>query len=362
MASQHLPILSMATREDQFHILVTSPPGSSDGKQILDQIPVHPPVAHLGQHSSTTSSHQPRTNFESFFTNGHVSLSCVDVDSHQDFSPPSRPPTQDGNLDGARGASTPINPKLEQLARASTAPSGRATSNTSVGPVLEKAKLPGENTNLQPKRTSDLGDSISRAMRKGKEIGLDGTKAHLSAETLSTLVTIESIRKSLPLASNTLIEFINKNKELFAITLLVVSDREKRLKAMQNFLEHEFDNDCLPVESITKNGVCRYYEEESECETVKSGDSQPCRHNHKANAFHDDTIWNWTHTDAFYEKQWNFLVPKFHENRFEYHLHDPDILPVHDVVMENDGDEGHFSIVYKAMMLAHYQDAIQTVR
>lgn len=196
----------------------------------------------------------------------------------------------------------------------------------------------------------DLGNLISERMAAGTRIGLDRTKEFVSDEELGALITDASIAETLPHAPSGLLDFIRANKTMFAITLLVfsgqVTRQTNRQKAMESFSKHEFSDEKLPVADSRKK--------ETRCGKFNANE---CKHWDYEDAFHLD-LWNYTSFQSFFDKQWNFALHTFQKDDFENHLDDRWILPLQEVQIGHTVGEGHFSVVYKAKMLADYQDTM----
>ena len=205
----------------------------------------------------------------------------------------------------------------------------------------------------------DLGDRITRAMAN-HEIGLDEKKNYLPDEYYSSLITTKSIQETLPNASASLIDFILRGKayKVFAITLLAISDPKGRLQAMKAFHQHNFTDDCLPIEKITVQDKCKV-QLRSECSKTCKSRISNCPHDHRLDAFHH-IPWGDTSFNAFYEGQWCFELQVFKKEKFQYVVEDKRILPFtkkHVQVKKG----GNFSDVVQASILADHQDMLERV-
>jgi hypothetical protein len=202
------------------------------------------------------------------------------------------------------------------------------------------------------------------------KVGLVEMKPYISDEDLATLITKEIIRETVPAAPDSLIDYINHNKKLFAITMRVMNDGEDLLEAMYGFKRYNFSDQSLKVQDVTAEGMCAKHsgtpessDEESESESGHSEDMQSkglrCRHPPEVDFFHK-LPWSHDKVQDFYKWQWSFLVPKFRQKEFSFNFLDDEILPFRDVG-ETHWGQGHFSVVSKATMLAKHQDVIITV-
>jgi hypothetical protein len=257
---------------------------------------------------------------------------------------------------------------------------GEPTSRSFTGHDLPKplSKSHTEATVGSEKRKRDLGlaDQITETMRMMGQIGLDEPKSYLPDEWLPKLMTDARIQRALKKPSHHLIEFSKNNPKIFAITLLVYTDKKSRTRAMNAFRTHNFTDSCLPfVEKISSPDICavgfdwKDSDDESDGSDGSDGSADEmkleCRHKLEGYAFHG-SLWTQTSYQTFFEKQWSFLIPKILEEEFEYHFGDHIILPFEKyggepAGAEHFGDGGHFGDVTPAIMLAKYQTAIETV-
>jgi hypothetical protein len=232
---------------------------------------------------------------------------------------------------------------------------------------FKRISTPGRSR--RAKRERDLGDQIILAMR---EIGLGQPKSYLSEEDLSILVTAQRIENALENPSLDLITFAVENPKVLAITLLVHVGKHSRNQAMEAFRFHNFTDSCLPIERMTFKEICSVQfgygdsddseDSENKSDVRESSASaievRPrCKHISAGNAFHGSP-WTRVGAEAFFDRQWSFLVPKI-LNHVEYHFSDHIILPFEKRMLGT--QSGHFGDVHLAMMLANYQTAISTV-
>jgi hypothetical protein len=224
-------------------------------------------------------------------------------------------------------------------------------------------------------------------MQNMGKIGLDEPKSYLPEEVLSTLMTDRRIKKAFEEPSREITDFAKTNPKIFAITLLVFSDKRLKIcrnQAMEAFRLHNFTDDCLPVEDMSSRDVCTVQfksvkSDDSDCSEDESDASESsesadeictvdhkmkpqCRYRSTANAFHG-APWDGTSFTTFFQKQWSFRVPKILEHIFEYPFGEYEILPFEnkngDIGIKMPG--GHFGDVRSAKMLANHQTAIKTV-
>jgi len=354
--------------DDEQHIA-----GAPERSKLLHEIPLtpRPPALVYRQNSPSTVSEVKQTD--------ELSSKLIDDDYNRTYLPPSRSPTEEGEVFISLSSSAPIvsKPKLgEVCGRASTfGPDGTKKSRPQDVPKtgLPHYSRPGNDTNF-PRRVlrsnRDLRRSITMLLAQANEIGLDGPHDYVSAEDLSALMTDRSIQETLAGGSKDLIGFVKNNKKLFAITLLAFKNRRDLLEALEHFRTYNLSDGSLPVENVLKNGMCTLYSQSLDSSDAgfefasedfdQSDSTDKCKHRVEEYVFHNQP-WDFDEFSSFYDKQWSFLIPMFAKSVFEYHFHDRTILPFKNVVAANEGDEGHFSSVYRATMLADCQDAIQTV-
>ncbi|QDS78034.1 hypothetical protein FKW77_003054 [Venturia effusa] len=284
-------------------------------------------------------------------------------DSGHNFLPPSAYPSPTTETNECTLHATPIalepDPKPGKVTRASTTGTDASLpdkkrfgrTDTARTEYFSRPYKSRQNKNaVKVPEVPDLGNLISEKMAAGRGIGLEKSKEYISVDELAVLITDPSITQALPDAPRDLIDFALNNKTLFAITLLVFSDQATRQKnrqmAMESFSEHEFSDKLLPVQDLRRLDTCGKFCGEEECQ-----------HPEHEDAFHLD-LWDHITFSSFFEKQWTFKLHFFLKDDFENHLDDRWILPLQDVEIGNTVGEGHFSVVYKAMMLADHQDTM----
>jgi hypothetical protein len=145
--------------------------------------------------------------------------------------------------------------------------------------------------------------------------------------------TLEKHKATFGIDISKLVSFIS-NRALKLFTILVWSDLEFLI---EEFYEHNFDDDRLPVQ-------LRYNEDEGEVKveafTIKSNGLHPI----DSHPFNGD---NWTLRllDHFSETdQWLFISPVFHDRQFRYTLHDLCRMPF----VEDENTivrQGYFSVL-----------------
>lgn len=147
-------------------------------------------------------------------------------------------------------------------------------------------------------------------------------------ENLKDFVTVSEQK---PPDQKMLVEFVEqKAKKVFAITTLFCFEGNKLCRAMQQFQEHGFVDDDLPVFDARKNSPARIQ-----------------------NAFGDNGLWTQFKRFMFEKNKWAFLVPVLTDSQLIYKLDRECILPFKGVSSQN--KEGTFGDVFEVEVHASHQ-------
>jgi hypothetical protein len=125
--------------------------------------------------------------------------------------------------------------------------------------------------------------------------------------------------------------------------------------AMENFRQHNFTDEHLPIEDIAKDKVCKadvFW---------GSPNNLDCTHDATLNVFHHNP-WRWSTFQRFYEKQWVFSSPVFEKDKLVQDLQIHSILPFTWVSPSHTWKQGYFSTVFKAKLLADHHEEFPQVR
>ncbi|KAF5006725.1 hypothetical protein FDECE_6902 [Fusarium decemcellulare] len=157
------------------------------------------------------------------------------------------------------------------------------------------------------------------------------------------LITRESIQAVMTNSDSKTIDFVEKQaKVCFAILISMRVDEEL---AIETFRLSNLTDRCLPISKET------VYDN---CEVDKS--DRECGHIPELNAFHNEP-WDLLTTSDFYERQWEFLVPTFSLDDFEYHLDAKAVLPI--TRIDPNRKSGLFSDVTKIGFAQSQMDAFR---
>lgn len=195
-----------------------------------------------------------------------------------------------------------------------------------------------------------LQEDITKAM---PEITLDKKCHYLPEKRLLEMVTRERIKSILPDAIDDLVDFILEDGlRLFVVAVNSLSIASHIMEAMRVFQTHGLHDEDLPIEEI--DTVCKAIPTSE----GPSSDTADCSHDNKMDAFHHYP-WTWKNRRSFCTEQWGVLVPRLTMNQFEK-FETNRILPITQKNARSVGG-GHFSQVFKAKLLAEYQDSHEQV-
>jgi hypothetical protein len=197
-----------------------------------------------------------------------------------------------------------------------------------------------------------------------KEFGIDAMKECLLDATLNKHITMESIKKTMPLAPNELLDFVlTSARKVFVIMLLVIGPNGPSgdfTSIMGSFKRHgAFDKSILPIDPMdedchfgTKTVICT-----AKCQELHV---DKCYHIRLLNVLHHRP-WSKSMRKGFYEEQWKVLMPKFGNSKFIREFGAREIPPITEKEPQVRGD-GYFSLVHQAKILASHQEALQAVK
>lgn len=194
-----------------------------------------------------------------------------------------------------------------------------------------------------------LKEDITSAM---PAIELDKSCYYLPEKRLFEIVTRDRIESILPDATDDLVDFIlGEGLRLFvvAVNSLPVA---QITGVMGVFKAHGLQDDDLPIEEIG-----------NVCQAIPNAkgpipEAENCQHDSKLDAFHHYP-WTLSNRRSFCTAQWGVLVPLLTMDRFEK-FETNRILPITQKNARSVGG-GHFSQVFKAKLLADYQDHFEKV-
>jgi hypothetical protein len=197
-----------------------------------------------------------------------------------------------------------------------------------------------------------------------KEFGIDAMKECLLDATLNKHITMENIKKTMPLAPNELLNFVlTYARKVFVIILLVIGPNGPPgdfTSIMTSFKRHgAFDESILPIDPMDED--CHFGAKTVKC-TAKCQELHvdKCYHIRLLNVFHHRP-WSKSTRKEFYEEQWKVLMPKFRNDKFIREFGAREIPPITDKEPQVRGD-GYFSLVHQAKILASHQEALQGVK
>ncbi|KAM0551831.1 hypothetical protein ACHAPJ_008166 [Fusarium lateritium] len=159
------------------------------------------------------------------------------------------------------------------------------------------------------------------------------------------LITRATITTVLDYPERSLVDFIEKQaKVCFAVLVTIGVDVERAITAFSSF---NLTDRCLP---IPKDVIHDNYRTQ--------GSDRDCNHSPELSAFHHQP-WSRRTISDFYDKQWEFLVPIFTLNKFEYHLDGKAVLPI--ISVDSDRKSGVFGDVSKVAFPKEQMDILEPV-
>jgi hypothetical protein len=211
---------------------------------------------------------------------------------------------------------------------------------------------------ISPKEIASQLNNLKNELNKASpRIKLERVCRYLPEGVLFTTVTRERLKLVVPNAGKDLIEFILRDAlKLFVITINSIPASDV-IEAMGQFKLHGLIDAHLPLDDIDQ--ICAAEPTLGIPPLYGSGIEPLCNsHDRAIDAFHH---WPWesSNRDSFYDFQWRLLVPKFSMERLE-RFETNRILPILKRDAKSVGG-GHFSQVYKAKLLADYQDHFTVV-
>lgn len=180
-------------------------------------------------------------------------------------------------------------------------------------------------------------------------IGIHPEGQYVPDKALEELMTRDVIRRALgQSADSVLTAFIfQKAKRTFATVVLVYSNLQSRVQAIERFRKTKFTDDVLAATIADVPAKALEMCESQDCERLNL---------HCAHHFPHDMPWDTMDLSDFKTKRWHFLVHKFDHQVFQYELNCLQLLPFIKKEPLDGPNNGNFSEVSRVRMLTTRQN------